>query len=385
MKVVMTLLARDAADIVDAQVAFHLNAGVDFVVATDNLSCDGTTQILERYERSGVLHLIREDGKDMRQAEWVTRMARLAATDFDADWVINADADEFWWPRTGTLKAILAAVPDRFGVVRAGWRHFVPRPDDGRFFAERMTARLRWPAHPGDKRTVFHAHQKVAHRGDARVVVEAGNHDVYGPDMEPLRSWLPIEVLHFSFRGPEQLKRKASGGWQFRDPRTVVDHQARLRNAWREHRIDDFWARVVVDDDALERGIERGRYATDTRLRDALRQLGEPNVSFGLNTPAHLSLPSSTVVEDADFAAELAPLWSIEGIARAENRVAALDGRLAAIERTWPTAPVGKATVTRVSSLAGRVRDLARVRAARSPKLAATSRHPRKLAVPSLR
>ena len=36
MRLVMTLLARDEADVVDAQIAFHLHAGVDFVVATDN-------------------------------------------------------------------------------------------------------------------------------------------------------------------------------------------------------------------------------------------------------------------------------------------------------------------------------------------------------------
>jgi len=63
MKLVMTLLARNEADIVDAQLAFHLNAGVDFVIATDNRSDDGTTEILERYEHAGRLHLIREPGR----------------------------------------------------------------------------------------------------------------------------------------------------------------------------------------------------------------------------------------------------------------------------------------------------------------------------------
>jgi hypothetical protein len=130
MKLVMTLLARNEADIIDAQIAYHLNTGVDFVIATDNRSLDGTTEILERYERAGVLHLLQEQGDDMRQDEWVTRMARLAATEFGADWVINADADEFWWPRGGTLKQVLQVVPQRFGVVRGCWRRLC-RAHDG--------------------------------------------------------------------------------------------------------------------------------------------------------------------------------------------------------------------------------------------------------------
>ena len=161
----MTVLARDEADILDAQIAFHLHAGVDFVIATDNRSSDGTTEILERYEREGSLRLIREDGVEVRQSEWVTHMARLAASEHQADWVVNTDADEFWWPREGSLKDVLAAVPHRFGVVRGAWRHFLPRPDDGGFFdtgadAEALVARPRDPsdnAAPSGLSSMVHA------------------------------------------------------------------------------------------------------------------------------------------------------------------------------------------------------------------------------------
>ena len=53
MTLVMTLLARDEIDIVDSWLAYHLGAGVDFVVAKDNGSTDGTREILERYEADG--------------------------------------------------------------------------------------------------------------------------------------------------------------------------------------------------------------------------------------------------------------------------------------------------------------------------------------------
>ena len=34
------------------------------------------------------------------------------------DWVINSDADEFYWPRGGTLKEVLSAFPAPYGGVR---------------------------------------------------------------------------------------------------------------------------------------------------------------------------------------------------------------------------------------------------------------------------
>jgi hypothetical protein len=332
----MTLLARDEADIVDAQIAFHLHAGVDFVIATDNRSQDGTTKILERYERAGLLHLLREPGDDMRQDEWVTRMARLAATDFGADWVINADADEFWWPRAGTLKDVLATIPERFGVVRGCWRHFLPRPATDAFFAERMTVRLRTPAHPGDKETIFHAHQKVAHRARGNVRIEAGNHNAEADGLEPLRGWHPIEVLHFSLRSVSQLERKAGGGWLRNDGYEPTLHQILLDEAGRTGRIDAYFDSFVVDDDDLARGLAAGSLAVDTRLRDALRALrARADDAFLLpeGGTSLLSFPHIGAAEDAAYAGEASVLAEIDGIVRAEQRVEAFENRLASLER----------------------------------------------------
>ena len=81
MKIVMTLMVRDEADIIDTLIKFHLASGVDFIVATDHDSADGTSEILERYAAGGVLHRLAVSSpvKAKRQAEWVTRMARMAS------------------------------------------------------------------------------------------------------------------------------------------------------------------------------------------------------------------------------------------------------------------------------------------------------------------
>ena len=330
----MTLLARDEADVVDAQVAYHLHAGVDHVIATDNASSDGTTEILERYERAGCLQLLHEPADDMRQDEWVTRMARLAATEHGADWVLHADADEFWWPRGGTLRDVLATVPARYGVVRGCWRHFLPRPDDGAFFAERMTVRLATPAHPGDKQTIFHAHQKVAHRASAEVEIERGNHNADAPGLEVLRAWHPLEVLHFSFRSVAQLERKARGGWLRSPTYEPTTHRLLLDEAFRDGRLQEHYDAYVVDDASLARGLADGTLAVDTRLRDALRAIRRDDGSLappGVGETLAFARPSAA--DDAAYAAEASVLVEIDGIVRAEQRVRALERRLDAVER----------------------------------------------------
>jgi len=316
MRVVMTLLVRDEADVVDAQLAFHLSAGVDFVVATDNRSEDGTTGILERYEREGGLRLLREPGDDLRQSEWVTRMARLAATDHGADWVLNADADEFWWPRGGSLKDVFAAVPAGYGVVRAAWRNFVPRPDGHRFFAERMTARLCTPSfHPHPLST----HSKSAHRATPDVRVGRGNHEAFGTGLRPVRGWYPIEILHFPVRSLEHCLRKYVTQFvalERNAEKGIPGHMADAYRAYGAGRLEEFYAPLVVDDEQLDRGLAAGSLTIDTRLRDALRSLG-----FGAGGAARPPVFARPSVRDAAlYAAESSALEEADlGLALGER------------------------------------------------------------------
>ena len=333
MKLVVTVLARDEADIIDAQVAFHLNAGADFVIATDNNSQDGTNEILRRYERQGVLHLIHEPAEGVHQSEWVTRMARLAATELGADWVINTDADEFWWPRGESLKNVLAAVPERFGVVEAFWRTFVPRPDDDRSFAERMTARLTQQAPINDPSSFYRPVTKVAHRADPAVVVGRGNHGLVGSALLPLHSWHPVEVLHFPLRSYAQWRRKVElQGVAFTEhiERAGTGYHLKGYDALQGGRIDEQHAALVVDDAALERGLADGTLARDTRLRDALRALEAGGGPLVFEPP--------TVADDAVYAVEAAALDEADVI-RVERRIDALEQRLRALERPFPRTP----------------------------------------------
>jgi len=340
MKLVMTLLARDEVDVVQSWLDFHLNAGADFVVATDNRSVDGTTEILERYAREGHVHLIHEPGEDLRQNEWVTRMARLAATEFDADWVVNSDADEFWWPRGASLRDVLAAIPPRYGTVSAFLRVFVPRPDGPEPFSERMTARFSALAPINDPASLYKPIRKVVHRAHPEIRLTRGNHALVDSPFAPLRGWFPIEVFHFPLRSLAQCEHKAElQGTAFEKhiARPPTAYHARMFEALKSGTLGDYYASLVVDDAELERGVAEGRLVVDTRLRDALRQVAE-----GSELP--LRFPTPTLVDEATYAVEAAVLGEAD-VVRLQRRLDTLEDRLASIERRLPNRVYRKVAV----------------------------------------
>jgi glycosyltransferase involved in cell wall biosynthesis len=271
MKLVMTLLVRDEQDIVAENLDFHLAQGVDEVIVTDNGSEDATIDILSEYEARGVVRVIHEPSDDYSQGKWVTRMARMAASDLGADWVINSDADEFWWPQAGTLASTLEALNDDVGIVVARRTNFVPKPEDDHPFWKRMTVRERESLNPVGKPLP----PKLAHRAHPEIEVVQGNHRVRGADLGERLDDGTLEILHFPMRSYAQFENKiVKGGQAYARNRELPENVGRtwrrLYETWQRGELPQHYAESVVSD------LDRDDLVTDTRLRDYLREL-RPN------------------------------------------------------------------------------------------------------------
>ena len=262
----MTLLVRDEEDILAANLDFHLAQGVDFVIATDNLSTDRTPAILSSYERRGVLRTIHEPADDYSQAVWVTRMARLAAVEHGADWVINNDADEFWWPGHGSLRDVLGAVPPDIGVVAVQRHNFVPVGGEGPFHA-----RMQWREAVSRNVHGDPMPPKVAHRAAPGVIVAQGNHAVEGV-LPAAVAPADIEILHFPLRSAAQFTNKiAKGGAAYARNITLPPQ---VGSTWRqlhaemqrEGGLTQHLAAAIHDAERLRERLVRGEIVRDTRL-----------------------------------------------------------------------------------------------------------------------
>lgn len=275
MKLVMTLVVRNEADIVQANIDYHLANGVDFVIATDHGSTDGTLEILREYEQQGVLEAITDTQPGHHQSRRVTRMVELARVKHGADWLINNDADEFWWPQVGSLRDVFAAIDGRYAQIAVPRRNFRPLPN---------------PA-PGDPQVPFHqrliyretlspslSHQpKVAHRPLEGIVVAPGNHGLTPSDLPLLPLDGLLEIFHFPMRSYEQFERKVvqiGVGYELLSDRSpgIGQDQLRLLELQRAGSLPAYYEQLVLDDGVLQASLRTGAVVADRRLCNFMRE-----------------------------------------------------------------------------------------------------------------
>ncbi|MGH1523648.1 glycosyltransferase family 2 protein [Leifsonia sp. L25] len=207
--VCMTVMVRDEADIIGPMIEHHLAQGIDRIIVTDNGSRDGTTEILESF--GSAIDLRHDPVHRKQQFSVVTAMARDAYTRYGADWVVNADADEFWFPRqTGTTLAdVFAKLDPAIVTFTVPVIDMTGDPAADGTGLQRLTLRdLRPTERLKEIGLRAHSTPDAVHIGSAEVEVAQGNHFVNLKNGAPVPDELGLEVLHFPWRSWRQFATK---------------------------------------------------------------------------------------------------------------------------------------------------------------------------------
>ncbi len=102
IRLAMAMQVKDEVDIVKNNIVYHANKGCDAFFIVDNASTDGTREVLEELSKEYDLTIVDDLTPDHNQSQNMT-MLTLLAQKRGFDWVIENDADEFWYPESGSL------------------------------------------------------------------------------------------------------------------------------------------------------------------------------------------------------------------------------------------------------------------------------------------
>ena len=213
----MVLRAGGDEEVLEANLSFHLCAGIDGIVVLDASGEGSASALLKRLPFGDRVRIAPQTvATASRSGIW-----RWAVREHRADWLIELEWNEFWWPRAASFRDALSAVPFGFNAAQAVVRTLVPTAADGPF-EERFTMRLSPRGPSVDPRW----------RPDRRFAVraEAAARDL--ADIDAQWGYYPFEVL-----------------------RLVATEPSR------------------ESDEETRRAIDLGAVVEDRRLRDVLRQV----------------------------------------------------------------------------------------------------------------
>ena len=275
----MTLLVRDEADIVRQNIEFHLKHGVDFIIATDHKSNDGTSEILKEYEDKGVLFLIREENESRYQAKWVNHMGKLAFEKFGANLIFHCDADEFWYPKSGNIKTQLLSQP-LVDILKVQVRNVLLKNRD---MAEKFPADVGYIVNNplaskdviNDSKEIsfflFKYPVKVIYKlSDSYLNVCRGNHRVIERDNYVASDAVDITIYHFPIRGKANFfsKVRKSYAAEKESPSSSTNgwHWQRWCEMYRQGELENEYRKLNLYGDDIDYWREKEVVTEGTQL-----------------------------------------------------------------------------------------------------------------------
>ncbi len=276
-------MIRNEVDILRLNVLYHLSLGIDRMLIVDNGSTDGTGEVLQELGKQDSRVRWTYDSGPYRQTEIMTKLAREAYRE-GADWVVQIDADEFWYAPAGDFRETLET--SEAGVLRAQVVNFIQRRKQKESVPEamlHMTMRSAEPIEPPgraqdlvEKRKIGFVEKayprKCISRPTGEIIIEAGNHKVSGTFgtggrtdrifcfHAPMRSLSSLKERVRTASRPAEAGRKPGQG----------RYRHMLSSFEDDSVIEQEWAANSYKDDHLDVYGEKHPVTFDPRLRDAV-------------------------------------------------------------------------------------------------------------------
>ena len=215
MQTVSLTMVKNEEDIIEAFVRYNLRS-IDHMFIADNLSTDGTMDILQALKVEGLpLTLTTDDGQAYKQNAKITAMYRKASKQYDFEYVFMLDADEF----LELDREELISLRETHG---GGAAFYVPRVGylyageviDGRELSLFDVMSMTDTDPETDKSMIFHDSAKCR-----RFRIGNGSHHVrdWSQNDGPVVSVKPEKdfalIRHFPIRSVDQYMRKSLLGW----------------------------------------------------------------------------------------------------------------------------------------------------------------------------
>ncbi len=200
MKIAITMLIRDAIDILPYWVDYHMPKA-DLIIITDNNSVDGTKEFLQDLSNKGQIIFIEEPDNNFQQGKWIARMINLARDRYGIEWVINSDSDEFW---RGDLRAEIERYDSEGynAIFIDSWQFFPTYRDD--LNEKNPVIRLQY------RKKVFDKWPKVMNSTKDFLSIPCGNDDItFLCDKKSIKS-TSCFIYHYSHRSFEHCRLKYS-------------------------------------------------------------------------------------------------------------------------------------------------------------------------------
>jgi len=290
IKLIMTLLVKNEEEIVEKHIRYHKSMGVDGFIVTSHNSTDKTNEILEKLKKEGlILEIIYETDPHYHQSKFVDKMIRKAKFKYKANWIINADADEFYYSKDldfkkSIYKAVKAKLntiwvdsiflfPDDKENYLIGSNYFVTKPFQ-EFEAEVLGIL------EDEKFGEFIGSQgctKVIHNTKDYIKIQMGNHDIKMRNNSKRLKTSDIVLYHYHIRNYKQQEEKVKRYIDTIMPNGCGTHILNMIKLFKNKRLKNDYYDKLFGSEMREFLIKEGVVSIDKSVSNFIKWKGITN------------------------------------------------------------------------------------------------------------